>query len=71
MTVSSWADAVRAVGFLLYAQQRDEVIDYFATHKSQCRTTYAAKAVDSINDCIQLRSSQQADLHVWLKAQPK
>jgi hypothetical protein len=28
-----------------------------------------AKAMDSINDCIQLRSTQEADFHRWLEMQ--
>jgi aminopeptidase N/puromycin-sensitive aminopeptidase len=71
LTVSSGAEVVRATGNFCTVRQRDEVIDFFATHKIGASERTLAKAVDSINDCIQLRSSQEADLHVWLKAQPK
>jgi len=52
-------------------RQRDEVIDFFATHKIEASERTLAKAVDSINDCIQLRSSQEPDFHSWVQAQPK
>jgi aminopeptidase N len=71
LTVSSGADLVRSTGSFCTLQQRDEVIDFFATHKVEAAERTLAKAVDSINDCIQLRSTQEADFHRWLEAQPK
>jgi aminopeptidase N/puromycin-sensitive aminopeptidase len=71
LTVSSGAEVVRATGNFCTVRQRDEVIDFFATHKIGASERTLAKAVDSINDCIQLRSSQEPDFHSWLEAQPK
>jgi aminopeptidase N len=71
LTVSSGADVVRATGSFCTIRQRDEVIDFFATHKLDATERTLAKAVDSINDCIQLRSAQKADFHSWLEAQPQ
>jgi aminopeptidase N/puromycin-sensitive aminopeptidase len=71
LTVSSGAEVVRATGNFCTVQQRDEVIGFFATHKIGASERTLAKAVDSINDCIQLRSSQEPDFHSWLEAQPK
>jgi hypothetical protein len=71
LTVSSGADVVRATGFFCRVEQRDEVAGFFRTHKVEASERTLAKAVDSINDCIQLRSAQEADLHNWLKAQAK
>jgi aminopeptidase N len=71
LTVSSGAEVVRATGNFCTVRQRDEVIDFFATHKIEASQRTLAKAVDSINDCIQLRSSQETDFHTWLQAQPK
>jgi aminopeptidase N/puromycin-sensitive aminopeptidase len=71
LTVSSGAEVVRATGNFCTVRQRDEVIDFFATHKIEASQRTLAKAVDSINDCIQLRSSQETDFHRWLQAQPK
>jgi aminopeptidase N len=71
LTVSSGADVVRATGSFCTVRQRDEVVDFFATHKVESSERTLAKAVDSINDCVQLRSAQEADFHRWLAAQPK
>jgi aminopeptidase N len=71
LTVSSGAEVVRAVGSFCTVRQREEVIDFFATHKIEAAERTLAKAVDSINDCIQLRSNQEADLRRWLEAQSK
>jgi aminopeptidase N/puromycin-sensitive aminopeptidase len=71
LTVSSGAEVVRATGNFCTVQQRDQVIDFFATHKIEAAERTLAKAVDSINDCIQLRSAQEANFHSWLEAQPK
>jgi aminopeptidase N/puromycin-sensitive aminopeptidase len=71
LTVSSGAEVVRATGNFCTVRQRDEVIDFFATHTIEASQRTLAKAIDSINDCIQLRSSQEPDFHTWLQAQPK
>ena len=71
LTVSSGAELVAATGYFCTARRRDEVIGFFATHKVEASERTLAKAVDSINDCIQLRSAQEADLHSWLEAQAK
>jgi hypothetical protein len=52
-------------------KQRDEVASFFATHKVDAAERTLAKAIDSINDCIQLRAAQEPSLHEWLAAQPK
>jgi len=71
LTVSSGADVVAATGFFCTAKRRDEVVDFFGTHKVEATERTLAKAVDSINDCIQLRSTQEADFHRWLESQSK
>jgi aminopeptidase N/puromycin-sensitive aminopeptidase len=71
LTVSSGAEVVRATGNFCTVRQRDEVIDFFATHTIEASQRTLAKAIDSINDCIQLRSSQEPDFHTWLQAQSK
>ena len=71
LTVSSGADVVRATGSFCSVRQRDEVVDFFATHRVEAAERTLAKAVDSINDCIQLRAAQESDFHRWLETQPK
>ena len=67
LTVSSGTDLVAATGNFCSVRQRDEVIDFFGTHKVEASERTLAKAVDSMNDCIQLHSIQQPDLHKWLE----
>jgi aminopeptidase N/puromycin-sensitive aminopeptidase len=71
LTVSSGVEVVAATGNFCSVQRRDEVNDFFATHKVEASERTLAKAVDSINDCIQLRSAQEADLRKWLDGQGK
>jgi aminopeptidase N len=71
LTVSSGADVVRATGSFCTVHQRDEVQDFFAKHKVEASERTLAKAIDSINDCIQLRSTQEPDFHRWLERQNK
>jgi aminopeptidase N len=71
LTVSSGEDVVAATGFFCTVRQRDEVTTFFATHKVEASERRLAKAVDSINDCVQLRSSQEADFHRWLENQAR
>ncbi len=71
LTVSSGQEVVQATGSFCTVQQRNEVIDFFAAHKVESSERTLAKAVDSINDCIQVRSAQEADFHRWLAAEAK
>jgi aminopeptidase N/puromycin-sensitive aminopeptidase len=71
LTVSSGAEVVQATGYFCSVRQRDEVIDFFAGHKVESSERTLAKAVDSINDCIQLHSAQEADFHSWLAVEAK
>ncbi|MGH9597056.1 MAG: M1 family metallopeptidase, partial [Edaphobacter sp.] len=71
LTLSSGAGVVAATGSFCTVQQRDEVVNFFATHKVESTERTLAKAVDSINDCIQLRSTQERDLHDWLGTQAR
>ncbi len=71
LTVASGAGLVSATGSFCTAHARDEVIDFFATHRVEASQRALAKAVDSISDCVELRSAQETDLHRWLEAQAK
>jgi len=67
LTVSSGTDLVAATGNFCSVQQREEVSGFFATHPVEASKRALAKAVDGINDCVQLRSLQQPDLNYWLE----
>jgi aminopeptidase N len=70
-TVSSGAEVVEATGSFCTEKQRDEVIGFFATHKVAAAERTLTKAVDSINDCIEVRAVQEPKLHAWLQARAK
>jgi aminopeptidase N len=70
-TTDSGVRVVAATGFFCSARQRDDVVSFFATHKVDASQRTLAKAVDSMDDCIQLRASQEPNLHHWLELQPQ
>jgi aminopeptidase N len=70
-TTNSGVRVVNATGYFCSVKERDEVASFFATHKVDAAERTLAKAIDGINDCIQLRATQEPNLHEWLAAQPK
>ena len=70
-TTNSGVRVVAATGSFCSVRQRDEVVSFFATHKVDASERTLAKAIDSMNDCIQLRATQEPNLRQWLEAQPK
>jgi aminopeptidase N len=68
-TTNSGVRVVAATGNFCSVQQRDEVAGFFATHKVDASERTLAKAIDSMNDCIQMRATQEPSLHQWLEAQ--
>jgi aminopeptidase N len=70
-TTNSGVRVVNATGYFCTAERRDDVISFFATHKVDAAERTLAKAIDSINDCIQLRANQEPNLHKWLEIQSK
>nr|WP_158945651.1 M1 family metallopeptidase [Granulicella sp. S190] len=71
LTVSSGAEVVGATGSFCTVKRREEVDEFFSVHKVEAAERTLAKAVDSINDCIELRAVQEPKLHAWLKLQAK
>ncbi len=69
LTASSGSRIVSAVGSFCTDQRRDEVSSFFATHKVDGADRTLAKSIDSINACVQLRSSQEPNLKQWLDQQ--
>jgi aminopeptidase N len=70
-TTNSGVRVVAATGNFCSVQQRDEVAGFFATHKVDASERTLAKAIDSMNDCIQMRATQEPSLHQWLEAQSR
>jgi aminopeptidase N/puromycin-sensitive aminopeptidase len=57
---------VEATGAFCSVERRDEVASFFAEHPVESSERTLAKSLDSINDCIALRATQQPKLHEWL-----
>jgi aminopeptidase N len=70
-TTASGANVVSATGSFCSQARRNEVAAFFATHKVEAADRTLAKALDSIDACIQLRAAQAPRLHDWLQKQPK
>jgi aminopeptidase N len=68
-TTNSGSRVVAAAGSFCSVEKRDEVASFFATHQVDAAERTLAKALDSINDCVHLRSSQEPNLHEWLAGQ--
>jgi aminopeptidase N/puromycin-sensitive aminopeptidase len=70
-TTGSGLRVVAATGSFCSVKQRDEVAGFFANHTVNASERTLAKAIDSMNDCIQMRAIQEPNLHQWLATQQK
>jgi aminopeptidase N len=66
LTTSSGGSLVGSVGGFCDAQHRDEATAFFDTHKVAASDRALKRAVNQINDCIDLRSVQEPNLKAWL-----
>ena len=71
LTTNSGSRIVAAAGSFCSVEKRDEVANFFGTHKVEAAQRTLAKAIDNINDCIQLRDAQEPNLKQWLAKQTK
>jgi aminopeptidase N/puromycin-sensitive aminopeptidase len=67
-TTSSGARIVEAAGAFCTVERRDEVASFFKEHAVESSERTLAKSIDSINDCIRLRTAQEPELRRWLAA---
>ena len=65
-TTNSGVRIVAAAGSFCTVQGRDEVQSFFTAHHVDASERTLAKSIDSINDCIRRRTTQQPGLHAWL-----
>jgi aminopeptidase N/puromycin-sensitive aminopeptidase len=65
-TTASGANVVSATGSFCTIARRNEVASFFATHKVEAADRTLAKALDSIDACIKLRTDQEPKLRAWL-----
>jgi aminopeptidase N len=69
LTTSMGAYLVGGTGSFCSAEKRDEVANFFTTHKVPASERALTRAKDSINDCIELRSLQEPNLKAWIASQ--
>lgn len=60
---------VGGAGNFCTAEKRDQVVDFFTTHKVPASQRALTRAKDQINDCIELRSNQGQNLKAWVAQQ--
>jgi aminopeptidase N/puromycin-sensitive aminopeptidase len=65
----SWV--VGATGSFCSADARDEVKNFFSTHKVAATGVAFQHALEHIDGCIELRSLQEPNLKQWIATQPK
>ncbi|MEO8737722.1 MAG: M1 family metallopeptidase [Edaphobacter sp.] len=70
-TTNSGVRVVAATGSFCTPERRDEVTSFFATHPVEASARTLSKSIDTINACIQFRTTQEPSLHQWLESQPK
>ena len=66
LTTASGGNLISATGTFCSVEKRDEVKEFFASHPVEASDRSLAKAVDSINDCVRLRTTQEGNLKSWL-----
>ncbi len=69
LTTASGADVVGATGSFCTVERREQVAEFFATHKVEAAERSLAKALDAIDACVRLRQNQEPKLKAWLEAQ--
>jgi len=69
LTEFGGAYIVGATGSFCSADRVDEVTNFFAQHKVAASARTLARARDQINDCVDLRKAQEANLKSWLSKQ--
>jgi aminopeptidase N/puromycin-sensitive aminopeptidase len=69
MTPLSAGYFVGSAGNFCSAERRDQVVSFYSTHKVASSERALKRAVDTINDCIELRANQEQNLKEWLAKQ--
>jgi aminopeptidase N len=69
--VTKWSGATVVSGTSSFcsAERRDEIVDFYSTHKVHAAERALSRAKDQMNDCIELRASQGPKLKQWIAGQ--
>ncbi|MGO9437133.1 MAG: M1 family metallopeptidase [Terracidiphilus sp.] len=70
LTTAMGGYLVGSAGNFCSANARDEVSNFFATHKVAASGQALKHAIEHINGCIELRALQEPELKSWLASQP-
>jgi aminopeptidase N/puromycin-sensitive aminopeptidase len=67
---TTWAGGtlVSSTAAFCTSERRDEVKDFFATHKVAASANALTRSQNSINDCVDLRAEQSGNLQQWLSS---
>ncbi|MGI4827812.1 MAG: ERAP1-like C-terminal domain-containing protein, partial [Janthinobacterium lividum] len=66
LTTGSGSQFVASVGAFCTVEDRNQVQSFFQTHPIEAADRALAKAIDSIDECIRLRKTQEPNLRAWL-----
>ena len=69
LTTFGGGSLVGGVGGFCSSDRLEQVTDFFSTHKVAASERTLARAKNQINDCIDLRAAQEANLKSWLADQ--
>ena len=70
-TANMGAALVDSTDTFCSSADRDNVEQFFTTHKVAAADVSLRHAIEHINGCIELRSLQEPELRSWLRAQPE
>jgi aminopeptidase N/puromycin-sensitive aminopeptidase len=71
LTTESGGRLVSSTGSFCSSAGRDDVKQFFSTHKVAASDLALKHAIEHIDGCIELRALQEPNLKQWLAAQPK
>ncbi len=66
LTTGSGSQFVSSLGSFCTVEGRDQVQSFFKVHPVEAADRALTKALDSIDDCIRLRKTQEPNLRAWL-----
>ena len=66
LTAASGGNLISATGSFCSVKERNEVAEFFATHKVDASERALAKSLDEIDACVRFREMQEPKLKVWL-----
>ena len=70
LTTAMGGRLVEATGSFCSAGARDDVQNFFSTHKVAASDRALKQAVERINSCVEFRSHQEPNLKNWMATQP-